>query len=841
MAGNSGPTLGKGYVQIIPSARGITGQIKSALSPEANSAGAAAGSSIVGKIKGALAVGGIGLALKKSLDVGGALQQSFGGIDTIYGSAKTKKNGQEAVKLLKQYSQEAQRAGVSANSYAEQAVSFGASLKSAFGGDMVKAAKTANTAILDMTDNAAKMGTPMESIQNAYQGFAKQNYTMLDNLKLGYGGTKKEMERLLADAEKLTGKKYDISNLGDVYNAIHVIQKELGLSGTAAKEAAETYTGSFGSMKAAAENLLGALSFDQIDLKPQMQALVGNATAFLFNNLVPMVGRVIKTVPTAVKTFFEVARPLIMEHANSIVTYVKDTVPKILSSVGSYFSGTGFSEMANNAVSIINGFIDGIAKNAPSIISKGGEFITNLVTGISNAAPTIITGASSIIQHLATGIMSNIPNIITVGIGIVKSIASAVRNNLPVLASEGIAIIKTLIGGVKSNVASQLPLIISTGKEFVSGLVDSIKNNVVANIPQFVSTGKEFISGLISGFTGGIPSFLEKVLPMIESFTGTIRANAGTFISAGLELIVQLAQGLMTGLPALIQYVPSIVSNIAGIINDNVPTVLQAGWNLIKAIGQGVINAVPALIDNFPAIIGAIIDVWSAVNWVSLGTNLINLIKNGVSGLFHAIPTVLKNIGNNAMNTFKSISWSSVGTAVINFIKGGISGLASVIPNALRSIGSSAMSAFKSISWSSVGSHIISGIVSGITGAAGALFGSLKNLASNALSAAKNALEIKSPSRKFANLVGAFIPSGIASGIKNHASDFTDAVDDLVNSPFDKDVVGNKLQQFSGRESAGGNSKVVELLDIIAKKELKVGIGNREFTRSLEDVGVAFT
>lgn len=279
--------LGQAYVQIMPSTKGIAGSISDALSGESTSAGKSAGLNIVGALKGVIAAAGIGTFFKKALDAGGALQQSFGGLDTIYG---------DAADSMKKLSYEAAQAGISANDYAEQAVSFGASLKQAFGGDTTKAAKAANTAIMDMADNAAKMGTDMGMIQNAYQGFAKQNYTMLDNLKLGYGGTKSEMERLLADATKLTGVKYDISNLGDVYEAIHVVQGELGLTGVAAQEGAETFSGSMGAMKASAQNLLANLALGE-DIKAPLISLVENTKAFLVNNMFPMIGNILKQLP----------------------------------------------------------------------------------------------------------------------------------------------------------------------------------------------------------------------------------------------------------------------------------------------------------------------------------------------------------------------------------------------------------------------------------------------------------------------------------------------------------------------------------------------------------------
>ena len=208
--------LAKAYVQIIPSAKGIGNSISSALGGEATNAGKSAGLNIAGAIKGAIAAAGIGAAIKTALSAGGDLQQSFGGLDTIYDTA---------AEGAKKYAAEAAKAGISANSYAEQAVSFGAALKQAYGSDLNGAMEAANVAILDMADNSAKMGTDIGSIQTAYQGFAKQNYTMLDNLKLGYGGTKAEMERLLKNAEEISGVKYDINNLGDVYSAIHEIKQ----------------------------------------------------------------------------------------------------------------------------------------------------------------------------------------------------------------------------------------------------------------------------------------------------------------------------------------------------------------------------------------------------------------------------------------------------------------------------------------------------------------------------------------------------------------------------------------------------------------------------------------
>lgn len=273
--------LGKAYVQIIPSSKGISGSISKELSGEATSAGKVAGGNIVSSIKKIIVAAGIGKAIAATITEGGNLEQSIGGIETLFkdDADKVRKYANEAYKTV----------GVSANDYMENVTSFSASLLQSMGGDTEKAAEVANMAMVDMGDNANKMGTDMRDIQNAYQGFAKGNYTMLDNLKLGYGGTKTEMERLLADAQKLTGVEYNLDNLDDVYTAINAIQQEIGITGTTALEAGETVQGSFSAMKSAFTNVLGALAIGE-NLDGSLSALAQTISTFLFDNLLPMLG-----------------------------------------------------------------------------------------------------------------------------------------------------------------------------------------------------------------------------------------------------------------------------------------------------------------------------------------------------------------------------------------------------------------------------------------------------------------------------------------------------------------------------------------------------------------------
>ena len=498
--------LGNAYVQIIPKAEGISEKIKESVSPGAGKAGTSAGNSFVGtfaKIAGGAAVGAaVFNGMKAAIDEGAKLQQSYGGLDTLYG---------EASAAAKDYAMEAAKAGISANDYAEQAVSFGASLKAAFGGDTEAAVEAANTAIMDMADNAAKMGTPIENIQNAYQGFAKGNYTMLDNLKLGYGGTKTEMERLLKDAQELTGVEYDIDNLGDVYEAIHVIQEDLGLTGVAAEEAATTFSGSFGAMKASAQNVLAMLSTGG-DVGPAMAQLASAAGTFLFDNLVPMVGNVISAIPGLIGTFIQEGAPTLIEQGRTLLTNLIEGLI------------TGIPEMANTAAEMIRGFADGFgegSEGAAEFITKAGELMTSFGSAILEAASVLIPAAiefiwsfftetdwvglgTSVVQMLIDAFNTMFPKAVEIVKSTVKDIAT--RLGFTGLAAK----VKRVFDSVKEKIISP----INKAKDLVSSAIEKIKGffpisigKILDNIklPHFSVDGGEFPYGV--GGKGHMPSF----------------------------------------------------------------------------------------------------------------------------------------------------------------------------------------------------------------------------------------------------------------------------------------------------------------------------------------------
>ena len=460
----AGTSLGTAYVQIVPSADGIKGSLTNLMGGEAESAGTAAGTKIGAFAKKALGKVAVGAAivtsLKSALSEGAALQQSYlGGVDTLYG---------EAADGVRKYAREAAAAGISMNDYSEQAVSFGAALKQAYGGDTAKAMEAANTAILDMTDNAAKMGTPLESIQNAYQGFAKQNYTMLDNLKLGYGGTKSEMERLLKDAEKISGVEYNIDNLGDVYDAIHVIQGELGLTGVAAQEASETFSGSFNAMKASLKNFFGSLALGE-DIKPALQGLLTSVDTFVFNNLIPMIGTVIRGLPQVIGTLVQEGIPMLLERISSFIANIATTLTENANGLTSEkvkaWAVETIPKLLQSAGELIGKFASGLIENLPKIISAIGQIALSIVTGLGSALwPKI--------RECAIGIKDRF-------MAPINDMRERVHNAIQSLKDgflQRVYSIRDTIGGVASAVRSRFLSPIENLRDKVKGIIDKIKS-----------------------------------------------------------------------------------------------------------------------------------------------------------------------------------------------------------------------------------------------------------------------------------------------------------------------------------------------------------------------------
>ena len=492
MAGN-GIELGKAYVQIIPSAEGIQGKITEVLGGEAASAGESAGqllgAQLVGTLKKVLSAAAIGKAIADSINAGGALQQSVGGVETLF---------KDSADTVKAYAAQAYRtAGLSANDYMEATTSFAASLLSSVSKDTEAAAQLANMAMVDMSDNANKMGTDMASIQNAYQGFAKQNYTMLDNLKLGYGGTQAEMQRLLQDAEKISGVHYDLGNLADMYSAIHIIQEQLDITGTTAKEASTTLTGSFASMGAAFQNVLGSIALGE-DLAPSLEALMETARTYLVDNLLPMVVNVAHGIPAAL---MEVVPEFLAQGT------------EMVRSLGSGFL-EGVPEFLSSALPALLSFTEELRANFGDFVSAGIDLILNLLNGIIEGLPQLFAYVPEIIINLAGLINDNAPKLLAGGVALIVSLARGLIQSIPLLVQNAGKIVEAILAVISAfnwlNLGANILKGIANGvKSMGSGLLNAFKSgfsgalNWIKSLPsQAVQWGKNLIQSFINGITG---------------------------------------------------------------------------------------------------------------------------------------------------------------------------------------------------------------------------------------------------------------------------------------------------------------------------------------------------
>ena len=580
----------------------------------------------IGAMMGA-GIAAFGAVTKASLDSVASMEQNIGGIETLFkDSADTViANANRAYKT----------AGMSANEYMSNVMSFSASLLQSLAGDTKAAAEVADMAMTDMSDNANKMGTHMEDIQNAYQGFAKQNYTMLDNLKLGYGGTKKEMERLLADAEKLTGVKYDINNLSDVYNAIHAIQENLGITGTTAKEAATTIEGSMNSAKAAWDNFLA-----------------GTATSEEFADV------------------FGVAAENIIKNLGEIVPRLAATIPVVVSE-------------------IYQMFVEEFNDKGDQLFETGSQIIANILTGIIGALPQIATMAVSIGKTLLGAIGDSAPQMADAGMNLLQFLIDGMKQ-VPRLLNTGLEILDNIVSGFVDAIPEALPKIL----DFVQDIGDKISESA----PGLIQKGFEILQKVVDGIVSAIPILIAKVPQIISTFANIINDNFPTILMKGAQLLGQLGLGIIKAIPTLVANIPQIIQaiidalmafqwlNLGRNIIKGLCDGVKAMAGAAKAAGKNILDSIKNAFLNLPGTLA------------NLGKSAIYNLGATISGLkSYAVSSALKIVRGieSALLQLPS-KMISIGKNLVKGLWNGISDMTGWIISKIKGFGDSVLSGIKS-------------------------------------------------------------------------------------------------------------------------------------------------
>ena len=505
----------------------------------------------VGAAATAAAAAGVTALVKSAVESYGEYEQLAGGVETLFKSSSDAVMG---------YASNAYKtAGLSANEYMETVTSFSASLLQSLDNDTAAAAQKADLAITDMSDNANKMGTSMESIQNAYQGFAKQNYTMLDNLKLGYGGTKEEMQRLIDDANALNAAQgvyteYSIDSYADIVDAIHVVQTEIGITGTTSKEAATTIQGSLSSAKAAWQNLVVGVADDTQDFDVLVDNFVDSVAA-AGNNILP---RITTALNGASKLITKLVPPIV------------EKIPKIISDV--------LPQLTQASVDIVSALATGLVDNAGDLIDALFEAVSILSESVGDLLPDLVVSFSELAMNIAAAVAENLPEII-------------------------------------QNLMAQLPAIIEAAAEASMNLATAAITIVTAlalalgeAAPQLLEAGADMIGRLIDGITSKLPDFAAALPQFVQKFLSYITENLPSVLSKGTELIKSLIDGIVGAIPDFVAALPDIIRSLVTFFTENAPQIIQAGMDILGSIIEGVIKAIPELVAALPEIIAAILD-----------------------------------------------------------------------------------------------------------------------------------------------------------------------------------------------------------------------------------------
>ena len=652
-------SVGEVSLDIVAGKNNIGSVVKSSMSEcqdtvNKGSSGISGALGKIGSVAGGIAKGvavGVGVAStaviglgKQAVDAYGNYEQLVGGVETLF-----KEN---ASTVIKNASNAYKTAGMSANAYMETVTSFSASLLQSVGGDTVKASEMADMAITDMSDNANKMGTSIEMIQNAYQGFAKQNYTMLDNLKLGYGGTKSEMERLLADAQAISGIEYDISSYADVVDAIHVIQTEMGITGTTAKEASSTIQGSIASMGSAWTNLITGLA----DPTQNLDQLINNfvdSVITVGDNLIPRISMVLESITKLIsslapKLVAEIPNivsqvlPSVIKGAVSIINAIVQTLPQLIDIIVGMLP-----QFIAGIQQIINGIIEALPSLMQTLVSQLPTLIPMIIDGIVGMVVTLASSLGDIIQPL----IDNLPDIII-------SIVNALMNNLPILIEGCINLVISLV--------KALP-------QIIMALIQAIPQIIVSIVEALFNAMPILLEGFASIF-GSAWDVITGIFSVAIDFFGGLFSNVVSVVKSVFSAIVNVASGIWNGIKNVFAPVINFFSNIfSGAVNaiktifSTVTTICSNIWNTIKGIFSGVASFFSGIFSNavnsIKSVFGVIVDFFSGV-W------------NKITGIFRRVGEVVGNAINSvvarAVNTVLSVACGIINgfISAINFAIG---------------------------------------------------------------------------------------------------------------------------------------------------------------------------
>ena len=591
-------------------------------------------------VAGAAAATAVTALVSKSVGAFADYEQLTGGVETLFGAGgrSVEEYAQSVGKsvsdvqgkydslmsaqnvVLENANKAYMTAGMSANEYMDTVTGFSASLISSLGGDTNKAADYANSALVDMSDNANKMGTNMTDIQNAYQGFAKQNYTMLDNLKLGYGGTQAEMKRLLSDAQKLTGQKYDISSFADITQAIHAIQTQMDITGTTAKEASTTISGSWGSLKAAFQNVLVGLTTGGDMFDQSLDALINTAVTF-GQNIIPA----IKGALSGVGYLIEGLAPVIGE-----------TIPPLINDLA--------PTLANSAVSLISSLVNGLTQNATQFSECLSNMIIVAVAGISTVVPQLLDAASKIVSNLMQGLTNSMPQIVNGAVTLVEGLVNGLVNNIPLLIMGAVQLVASLANGLIAN----LPRIIDAGVNLITGIVSAS----YSMMPQIIQNGMQLVVNLAVGLVRAIPQLIA-ALPRI---TGAIVKGfkSVNWFDLGLQLIKSIWEGIKSIGSEMWNGVKEKTSELWGGVKNVVSEKLNNIKSAYDAHGGGLKGATFAAIEGVKEYYRTGYDAINQLTGGKLG-EVVNAVGEKMEVVKGKFSEAFGNVKNTVMTIFENI------------------------------------------------------------------------------------------------------------------------------------------------------------------------------------------